>query len=485
MLNTNRGKKLSLDYIFNPRSIAVVGVSTDMSRFRSGRLFLESVVDAGFEGPIYPVGHDKGEVFGLELYPSIKAVPGTVDYVISAIPAEHTPQLIVDCASKGVKAVHLFTAGFSEIEDKQGQQLQDELVALARQNGVRIIGPNCMGLYCPKAKIAFHPDFPKENGTIAFLSQSGGNTIYAVREGATRGIYFSKVVSYGNAADLNECDFLEYFTDDPDTEIIAAYIEGVTNGTRFVEALKQATRVKPVIIYKGGLSESGTRAVASHTGAMAGSERVWQGLLKQAGAIQVYSMEELLDQLLLFRYMPAPKGKATAIIGIGGGNSVQAADVCTNAGLTVPLLPEEIRRRLKDLYASETGASFRNPVDMYFARWDLAQETIKLVAECDNIDLLIIEIVLGWNPRWEKGFIEPYIGMFLGLARQLHKPTAIILKPFGLARWAQSTTETEAELYRVGFPVYFSIDAAARVIARYVDYQNRRQAMLASSKLPR
>ncbi len=473
MQSKNRGDKPSLDYLFRPRSIAVVGISTDMSKFSTGRLFLESVVDAGFEGPVYPVGRGEGEVFGLSLYHTINDIPGTVDHVISAIPAEHVPQLILDCASKGVKTLHLFTAGFGEIEDQQGEQLQAQVTAMARQKGIRIIGPNCMGLYCPKTKIAFHPDFPKENGTVGFLSQSGGNAIYAVREAATRGVYFSKVVSYGNAIDLNECDFLEYFTYDADTKVIAAYIEGINDGTRFTKALKQAAQVKPVIIYKGGLTESGTRAAASHTGAMAGSDRVWYSLLKQAGAIQVDSMEELLDMLLLFRYMPPPREKNTAVIGIGGGNSVQAADACSSAGLTVPLLPAQTRRRLKDLYTSETGASFRNPVDMYFGRWDLAPKTIKLIAECEQIDLLIIQIVLGWNPRYEKGLIEPYIGLFLSLAKELPKPAAIVLQPFALARRAQTTSEAEAAFYKVGFPVFSSVGQAAKAIVKYIEYHHR------------
>lgn len=475
MKNKNDNDRLSLEYLFHPNSIAVVGVSSDLSRFRAGRLFTESLVDAGFEGKLYPVGREGGKISGLETYHSLRDIPDTVDYAISAIPAQHIPQLIVDCASKGVRAIHLFTAGFSEIGNKEGAQRQIQTAALAQQMGIRIIGPNCMGLYCPKSRIAFHPDFPKESGTIGFLSQSGGNAIYAVREGASRGIYFSKVISYGNASDLNECDFLEYLTYDPDTKIISAYIEGINDGTPFVKALKKAAQSKPVIIYKGGATESGTRAVSSHTGALAGSGRVWDSLFKQTGAIQVHSMEELLDMLLLFKSMSPPKGKATAILGIGGGRSVQAADDCSKAGLTVPLLPAETRRRLENLYASETGASFRNPVDMYFARWDLAQETIKVVANCDQIDLLIIHINLGWNPRYEKNIIKPYVGLFTGLGKEISKPTAIVLQPFGVARWAETTPEAEAALYEVGFPVYSSVGQAARAIAKYVDY-HRRQA---------
>jgi len=467
--------KLSLDYLFHPKSIAVAGVSSDMTRMSQGRHFLESLIDAGFKGKLYPFSRETGEVFGLKIYPSIKDVPGTVDYVISAIPAQHIPQLIVDCASKGVKAIHMFTAGFSEIEDEEGGQLQSQITTLAQQAGVRIIGPNCMGLYCPKTRLAFHPDFPKESGTIGFISQSGGNSIYAVREAATKGIHFSKVISYGNAADLNETDFLEYLTHDPDTEVITAYFEGVKDGNRFLEALKQAAKIKPVIIYKGGNTESGTRAAVSHTGAIAGSDRVWASLLKQAGAIQVHSMEEMIDMLSLFRYMPPPRGKATAVIGIGGGNSVQAADVCTDAGLNIPLLPAEIRTSLKELYSSETGASFRNPVDMYFVRLDLVKKTIRVVASCDQIDLLIIHINLGFNPKYEAklNIIRPYIKSIIDSSKKLNKPMAIVLQPFGIAKWLPSTSEAEAALHEAGLPIYSSIAQAAKAIAKYIDYYSR------------
>jgi len=474
MSSKNYDDKLSLDYLFHPSSIAIAGVSTDTTtKIASGRVFLESLIDAGFKGKIYPISRSRGEILGLKIYPSIRHIPDTVDYVISAIPAQDTSQLIVDCASKEVKAIHMFTAGFSEIADKEGEQLESEITTIAQQRGVRIIGPNCMGLYCPKTGLAFHPDLPKESGNIGFISQSGGNSIYLVREAGTKGIYFSKVISYGNACDLNEADFLQYLTHDPETKVIAVYIEGVKNGAHFIDALKQATKAKPVIVYKGGTTESGTRAVASHTGAIAGSNRVWDSLLKQAGAIQVDSMEELLDILSLFRYMPPPKGRATAIIGIGGGNSVQAADACSNAGLTVPLLPPEIRSRLKRVYASEVGASFRNPVDMYFVRWNLLQETIKVVADCDQIDLLIIHITLGFNPRYEVRLIKPYIGLFTGLSKKINKPTAIVLQPFGLAKWAPTTSEAETALYKAGFPVYPSVGQTAKAIAKFIEYHRQ------------
>lgn len=456
-----------LDYLFHPRSIAVVGGA-------HGRFFAAALIDAGFSGELYTVAQNSSERSGPRTYPSITDIPDTIDYVISAIPAQDTPQLIAECASKGIKAIHLFTAGFSEIDDKEGAQLQSQVAALVRQTGIRIIGPNCMGIHYMKAGLAFHQDIANENGDTAFISQSGGNAIWAIREGATRGLFFSKVISYGNAVDLNECDFLEYLTHDPESRVIIAYVEGVSNGTRFIEALKRATEVKPVIVYKGGLTESGTRAVASHTGVMAGSDRVWDSMLRQAGAIQAHSIEELLDLAVLFKYMPPPKGKAAAVIGIGGGNSVQAADVCTSAGLTIPLLPAETRRKLKDVYGSETGGSFRNPIDMYYSRWDLAEKTIKLVTDCDQIDLLIIHVTLGFYPRMEHKIAKPYVSLLSRLSREIDKPTAIVVQSFGSYKHAAAASESETALYEAGFPVFSSIGQAARAIVKYVDYHNRR-----------
>jgi acyl-CoA synthetase (NDP forming) len=471
------GDSPDLDYLFHPGSIAVVGVSKKTGIIASGQIFLRALIDTGFKGRVYAVSREGGEILGLRIYAGLRDIPDKIDYVISAIPARDTPQLIIDCAAKGVKAIHMFSAGFSEIADEEGKQLQSQITAMARQRNIRIIGPNCMGLHCPSSGLAFHPDMPKEIGNIAFISQSGGNAIYALREGGSRGIYFSKVISYGNASDLDECDFLEYLIQDLETEVVAIYIEGVRNGARFIEALKRVTRVKPVIVYKGGSTESGTRAVASHTGAIAGSDKVWESLLKQVGAIQVYSIEEMIDMLMLFRYMSPPEGRAAAIIGIGGGNSVRAADACSNAGLTVPLLPAPTRDRLKAIYASEVGGSFRNPVDTYFVRWDLLQETIEAVADCKLIDFLMIHITIGFaGPRYEKklNLIQPYVDLVSRVTRAINKPAAIILYPIGLAKYESIAAEAEATLFKAGLPVFPLVGKAAEAIARFIDYHEGR-----------
>ena len=466
--------KPSLDYLFHPRSVAIAGVSGDLARFSGGRMFLQNLINAGYKGKIYPVNPSGGEVLGLKIYPNIKDIPDTVDYVISAIPAQYTPQLVADCADKRVKAVHMFTSGFSEIGDEEEKQLEWQIATMARQKGIRIIGPNCMGLYCPKGGLSFGPDLSKQSGCVGYISQSGGNSLYGVREAATRGVYFSKVISYGNACDLNETNFLEYFTHDPETKIIAAYIEGVKDGRRFFQALKQATRVKPVIIYKGGSTESGTKAVASHTGSIAGSERIWDSLLKQAGAIQVDCVEEIVDMALLFSYMAPPKGRNVAVIGVGGGISVIAADACSNAGLTMPILPPEVRQKLKDVLITEAGRSFKNPVDIpSFGKAKVIQKATKIVADCEQIDLLIIHIAFDIRVLPVRTLATPDIESIISLANEINKRTAVVLHFAALAESKQLASDAQTALSKAGFPVYPSISRAANAISKFIQYHHR------------
>jgi len=472
----NYSDKPALDYVFHPRSIVVAGVSTDTTRLNFGRILLESLISAEFKGKIYPVNPSGDEVFGLKIYPSIKDIPQTVDYVISAIPAQYTPQLIADCAAKGVKVVHFFTAGFSETGTEEGRQLEWQIASTARQNGIRIIGPNCMGVYCPKTGLTFCPDFPKETGSVGYIAQSGGNSIYSVREAAMRGIRFSKVVSYGNACDLSETDFLEYLSQDPETKIITAYIEGVKDGQRFSKVLRQAARVKPVIIFKGGTTQIGAKTVASHTSAIAGSETIWRSLLRQAGAIQVDSLDELFDVALAVNYMSPPHGRNVALIGLGGGASVQAADACSNAGLALPPFPLEIRQRLKDIIGLEAGNIFNNPLDLYHRnRQEILEEAIKVIANYEQIELLIIHIpfdALIITPRWGA---NQYIEAIINLGEQINKRTTIVLEFVAKTESKQIASEAQLTLYKAGFPVYPSVRRAANAISKLIQYHHWQQ----------
>lgn len=282
-----------LGRLFQPRSVAVIGISSDPNKF-GGANWIQALLEFGFEGKIYPVSLSINEFKGLRVYPSIAEVPDSVDLVVVCIPARFTPQLMEQCVRKNVSFAQFYSAGFSEVGG-DGLALEKEVVDIATKGGVRIIGPNCMGVYCPSSRFAWRSDMPKEGGRVALLSQSGWNARYIIRLGAVRGVHFSKAISYGNAADFNETDFLEYFAGDAESRVITAYIEGVKDGKKFIQALRKTAEVKPVIVLKGGRSQAGARATMSHTASLAGMGIIWQSLLRQVGAIAVYSYDELVS----------------------------------------------------------------------------------------------------------------------------------------------------------------------------------------------
>ncbi|MCX6004938.1 MAG: CoA-binding protein [Chloroflexi bacterium] len=467
---------LSLDFLFHPQSIAIAGASETANKFNAGLKFLEGLLAFGYKGKIYPVSPGGGEVLGLKIYKNLKEIPGQVDYVISAIPAQYTPQLVEDAATKGVKAIHFFTSGFSEIESGEGEKLQKEIIKIARRGGIRIIGPNCLGIYCPSGGMTFNPDISRQSGTVGMVSQSGGNAAHCIHEGNSRGIYFSKVISMGNGADLNESDFLEYLIDDPDTKIITAYIEGVRDGPRFLKALKAATKVKPVIIFKVGNSDVGAEVAASHTTAMAGSSKIWEGLLRQSGAIQVHSIEEMVDVTAAFLNMPAPAGRNAAVIGIGGGASVIAADEFINAGLELPRLSLKVRQGLLGIQGSEAGRIFKNPVDVNnFEGPEKFLLTVKAIEASDNVDFLVIQVAydhFGLISAADKEFLTGvYIYSVIQLKDKVDKPIAVILHSFSANHTKKLALESYDKLSKVGFTVFFSIPRAAVAMSKYIWYQ--------------
>ena len=281
-----------LEEILHPRSIAVVGASGSGGR---GGGFVTPLQELGYQGKIYPVNPKYSEIMGMKAYPSVKDIPGPVDYVISSIPASQVLDMIDDCSQKGVKCVHLFTARFSETGRKDAAELEQEILRQARKGGIRLIGPNCMGVYYPAEGLSFFGGMPKESGSVGAACQSGQAVHEIVDLAAQRGVRFSKAISYGNALDFNECDYLDYFAQDPETEIVLMYVEGVRDGRRFFDTLSRTAATKPVIILKGGRGKSGTRVVASHTASLAGSMEIWETLVAQAGAIPVKNFDEMVD----------------------------------------------------------------------------------------------------------------------------------------------------------------------------------------------
>ncbi|MCJ7514957.1 MAG: CoA-binding protein, partial [Dehalococcoidia bacterium] len=383
--------------IFYPKSIAVVGISQNI--FKVGSVWLKALVDAGFKGAIYPIHPRGGEFLGLKVYTSIKEVPGIVDYVIVSIPREAVPQLLDDCAHK-VKAIHFFTAGFSEAGDTRGRQLEAELIKKARQGSFRIIGPNCIGVYSPEARVPYGPSGRLgEVGSVGFISQSGGIGEKLFELGIARGIKYSKGVSFGNGIDLDSPNYIEYMAADPRISVIGAYLEGTKNGHQMFATMKGAARLKPIVVWKAGRTDVGAAAAASHTGSLASSAVIWSAALRQSGAIEVLDVEELTDTLLIFQQLGRleVKGNGIAVVGGladgGGGISVSASDACAELGLNIPALSADTRRKLTDLLG-RIGSIVRNPVDVSQSGSNPSRikEVTKLVLADSSIDLVIVQI---------------------------------------------------------------------------------------------
>jgi acyl-CoA synthetase (NDP forming) len=436
---------------------------------------LDALLEFRFEGPVYPVNPKGGEIAGLKVYRQLEEIPHAVDYVISTIPAQGAPRLVEECAGMGVKAIHFCTAGFSETGEAEGTRLEAELIELSRREGIRIIGPNCMGFYCPESRLSFNAGFPKESGPVAFVSQSGGHSAGLVKQAMWRGVRFSKVISYGNACDLNESDFLEYLAADAGTEIIALYIEGVKDGRRFRRALEEATREKVVVLLKGGLTEGGVRAAAGHTGVLAGSEATWDALCKQLGIIRVSSLEEAADVLVTLLFMPLPQGRSVALVGGGGGSSVLVTDEFEKRGLKVPALTQEIRSQIR-AYSAAAGNILGNPIDYSQTVMEAKKlaKTISIVSGWEGIDFIIEFLIPSEPPPSVRRQIYRVVDEMLVASRASSKPVAMVLEPSFVPEEAEEIFPFIQKVVASGLPVYYSFASAANAISLVLNHHERR-----------
>ena len=469
----------NLEFLFHPRSIALVGITTSDPEHWT-RTFLNSLLEFKFDGQIYLVNPKGGEIEGLKVYPSLQDISDTVDYVIGLVPAKAAPGLVEECADKGVRAIHFCTAGFSETGEEDGIRLEAELAEQSRKRKVRVIGPNCMGIYCPQARMSFGADFPKESGLVGAISQSGGNANYLIKQAALRGVRFSKVISFGNACDLNEGDFLEYLTTDANTKIIALYIEGVRDGPKFRRALEKAAKEKPVILLKGGLTEGGARAVAGHTSSLAGSEATWNSLCKQLGVISVNSLDEMNDVLVTLLFMPSPGGRNAVLMGGGGGASVLITDEFERRGLKVPQLPQEIISDIRQ-FSQAAGNILRNPIDysQTMKYPESVSKTLEIISRWEGIDFLVKFIRVGQSSLINSK-LPPFLttGGFLDNNEASSKPVAIVLEPSVVPEESKVIFDVMQGCVSSKLPVYYSFDSAATAIdlvLKYNEMQSNRQ----------
>lgn len=475
-------EKHELETMFNPRSVAVVGASPNPKGW-GGTSFVSRLRNIEFSGEIYPVNPKATEVLGFKAYPNVQSIPERVDLVIVAISAPGVPQVLEDCIIAGVKNVHIFSSGFSETGEEEGIKLERQIIEIIQRGNLRVVGPNCMGLYVPASRLAAWGVKPAGSGPVAFLSQSGGHGEILTAYAQGLGVYFSKMISFGNACGLQVTDFLEYFRQDPDTEIITIYLEGIKGGNGLTRLIKEINRTKPVIIWKGGLTDSGSRAVASHTGSLAGESRIWDAFFAQTGAIRANSLEEIIDIVLAFLHLNPPHGRNTLLLGGGGGNSVAFADICGRQGLEIPPLSEKTRKVL-NTFIRLAGNSTRNPLDVWSVQGDvhLYRRVIEESIADPAIDLAIIDRVVGdididnddEHNQEDSGHRHSEVDDFLiNFAKQnpYQKPLVVTMNMYGNdLRLAAQAERLRREYVTAGIPAYGSLESAAKAMARFIKY---------------
>jgi len=461
----------ALDFILNPTSVAVVGASKDPLKW--GHMLLSAIVNGGYKGRVYPINPTLDEVDGLKCYPSVGDIPGDLDLAVIVVPLQAVPQVMEDCVAKNVPGAVIITSGFGETGE-QGKTLQDEIVSIARKGRVRFVGPNCMGICSSPAKLsALMIPFLHEKGEIAFISQSGGYGMQLYLRAQSVGVGITKFVSSGNEADLTASDYIEYFAQDDSVKLIAMYIEGIKEGRRFYDAARRVTQKKPIVVIKVGTTEMGGQAAASHTGALAGSDKVYDAAFKQSGIIRTGNAEEMFDAIKALLYCPLPRGTRIGVITNSGGVGVETTDSCVQLGLQLPRLGAETQAKILQ-YIPPFGNP-RNPVDLTAS---LNMQAFLKVPEIaladDSIDGMItlglgVSIMHGLFPGTPK---EAFLPLFKGLSEQLIKTYKKSGKPVLVINPAADIEPEAAKILEDNrVPVYLTPERAAMAMATLCRYK--------------
>lgn len=472
-LARRRSRLGGLDAIFDPKAIAFVGAST--SKDKLGFQLIQTLVDFGFTGRIYPVHPTATEIYGLKAYPSVAAIPDEVDRAYIAVGNKLVPDVLAQCRDKGVKVAQVLTAGFSEYSTDSSdleQQMRDQLAA----GTMRMIGPNCIGTFSSSTRMAIGaPRYnPTEPGGITFYSQSGTYAGDVVRRAQVWGLPVARALSCGNCADLDMLDLLLFAESDPKTTIVAFYIESMRDPGLFFRAARSMT--KPVVILRGGLTEQGQVAASSHTAALATDRVLWDAGVSQSGVIQVGSMDDLMDTLLGLSVHGRSKGNRLAVFGSGGGVSVTSSDVAAQVGLEIPRLQEATAEGLRRF--GIPGTSVANPIDIPV--WGLRdgdryifEEIINRLKVDGHIDRIVVFVEMGWVLDFIENDIEGLkaleaICASIARARTDGAPMSLALRSSGDKYQDDFVREQRIKLMKLGISVYPTTSRAVRAQARLV-----------------
>lgn len=467
-----------LERATNPRAIAVVGVARTQMQTYPG--IFRCIRNFGFPGNLYPIHPEADDIEGIKAYPSLKALPEPVDLVVLSIPAHKVPDALRECIATGNKNVHIFTSGFKESGEEEGIRLQAEIEKIALEGELNVIGPNCMGLHVPAARLLTWIAASPNSGSVAMVSQSGGNAQDFVNLANRRHrLYFSKVISYGNALTLDSTDYLSFLAQDDQTSIIAMYLEGVKDGPKLVRMITEINRSKPVVMVKGGLSESGARTVASHTGSMAGGAKIWKSFFRQTGVVPAANLEEMADAVSALHRLPPCEGRGLAVLGTGGGVGVAAADSCAKAGLEMPALSAAVMEKLRK-YIPPAGNMIRNPIDAHIVlmKLELLGPTLQVLSAEPYLNMFALSLHMDWMFGLERGKHIERVARFIvdEAPRYLNgKPLVVVWRQYQpAADVVQARMRLEDILLEGGVPVYEGLDRAVTALAKVCDYYNPR-----------
>src|SRR6266850_5829760 len=454
----------NLESLLRPRSVAVIGASR--RRDSIGGAILRNLIDQGFQGPVYPVNPNASFVQSIAAYPSIASVPGEVDLAIIVIPAEQVLEAAQACGEKGVQALIVISAGFKETGE-EGLKRERALVEVARQYGMRLVGPNCLGIVNTDAGVSMNATFAPVSppaGRVAFSSQSGALGLAILDYARRLNLGISQFVSVGNKAEVSGNDLIEYWEKDPGTDLILLYLESFGNPQKFTQLARRVARTKPIIAVKSGRTPGGSRAASSHTGALAGSDAAVDALFRQSGVIRTDTIEELFDTAMLLASQPVPTGPRVAILTNAGGPGIMAADACESAGLELTSLETKTVRGLRAFLPVE--ASTKNPVDMIAsANAESFEMALRLLLHDNHVDSVIVI------------FVPPLATGAQDVARAIIKGAAGNKKPIlSCFMGSHGVPESLRSLNEGHIPSYSFPEAAARTLARAVKYGEWRNA---------
>jgi acetyl coenzyme A synthetase (ADP forming)-like protein len=452
-----------LEEFFKPTSIAIIGASREPGKV--GHEILRNILESGFKGKVFPINPKAEEIFGLKCYPSVLNVPREIDLGVIVVPATIVPMVVEEAGKKGIKALIIISAGFREAGG-EGTKLEDEIVKICEKHRIRILGPNCLGVtdtYTP-LNTSFAPNMPPK-GRIALVSQSGALGAAILDWILDQRIGFSKFVSLGNKADLDETDIISALADDEETSIILLYLEGVKRGNEFIKVAQEVTRKKPIVILKSGITAAGARAASSHTGTMAGSDSAFDTAFRKAGVIRVETAEELFDLAEVFSTQPIPDGPNAAIITNAGGPGILAADACEKYGLKTAPMSSEIVEKLRGKLPP--ASAFFNPVDVLgdasAERYRFAAETVLGSGDVD-VSLIILTPQAMTEPL---SIAKAIIGL-----KQAFKDKPLVTSFMG----GRAVVKAVEELEESGIPNYEFPERAIRslsALVKYCDYLKR------------